>query len=114
MNAYAALYSGKNTYDTWIIVDVVDIEPTYFALHLTVQHKYTYETYGKYFYLYSILGIQAVVNVLCYHVKSLLQRLLKRSYIDIQVCHLLGAFPVEPDVEHLEEIQSQITFNCCH
>ena len=98
-------YIVENTYDVWIHIDILDVEPTYFALHLTVKHKYTHEAFGQYFYLYSILSVQGVAEVLCQHTKILLQRLLKRDNIDINPCKLLGAFPAEADVEHLEAIQ---------
>ena len=57
--------------------------------------------------------VQAVTDILCRHTKELLQKLLRRDNIDIQVCKLLGAFPDEPDIEHLEKIQRCISFNCC-
>ena len=106
-------YIVENTYDIWIHIDILDVEPTYFALHLTVKHKYTHEAFGQHFYLYSILSVQGVAEVLCQHMKILLQRLLKRDNIDINPCKLLGTFPVEADVEHLEAIQKCIPLNCC-
>ena len=36
--------------------------------------------------------VQAVADILCRHTKELLQKLLRRDNIDIQVCKLLGAF----------------------
>ena len=45
--------------------------------------------------------------------KNNYKKLLRRDNIDIQVCKLFGAFPAEPDIEHLENIQRHISFNCC-
>ena len=90
---YTIQYILWIVYDVEIYKTVTDCDLTVAVIHMSLRHRFTHYTAGRYFWLYITLTMSEVEKLLTAYINRLLSQVLTYQPEEIRLSTILGSFP---------------------